>query len=95
MKIVPLEPTGNSSKYKVELSKGRGEFLLSFSYTLVNVVWQLQTDEAKFQAAERIALAIVGRHDPNEPFKDKYIFGDHNSQKTVDEMVLYLNKNPV
>lgn len=95
MKIVSLEPTGNSSKYIVELSKGRGEFLLSFSYTLVNVVWQLQTDEAKFEAAERIAQAIVGRHDPNDAFKDKYIFGDHNSQKSVDEMVVYLNKNAI
>jgi hypothetical protein len=93
MKIVPLDSTGNSSKYVVELSKGRGQFLLSFSYTLVNVVWQLKTDEAKFAAAERIAQAIVGRHNPDVAFKDKYIFGDHNSQKTVDEMVLYLNKN--
>lgn len=95
MKIVPLEPTGNSTKFTIELGKGRGEFMLSFSYTLVNMVWQLKTDEEKLAAATRMANALVGRHDPNEPFKDKYIFGDHNSKETVDEMVTYLNKTVV
>lgn len=76
----------------VELGKGRGEFMLSFSYTLINMIWQLKTDEEKLAMAERVAQALVGRHDPSQPFKDKYIFSDHNSKETVDEMVVYLNK---
>jgi len=92
MKIVPLEPTGNSTKFMVELSKGRGEFLLSLSYTLVNKVWQLKTEEEKLDAATQMANAIVGRHDPGTPFKDKYIFGDHNSEETLDAMVQRLKR---
>ena len=92
MKITPLEHTGNSAKYTVELSKGRGQFMLSLSYTLCNVVWQLKTDEEKLNAATQMANAIVGRHNPAVPFKDKYIFGDYNSEDSLEKMVVYLKR---
>ena len=95
MKIVPLENTGNSAKFEVTLSKQRGGFMVSLSYTLCNTVWKLQDDKAKLDAATQMADAIVGRHDPNEPFKPKYIFGDHNSEDTLEKMIQYLKKNAI
>lgn len=95
MKITPLEKTGNSSKFTITLSKGRGTFLLSLSYTLCHTVWQL-TDEATIQdVATQMAEAIVGRHDPSEPFKSKYIFGDHNTPATVEATLAYLKKTAI
>lgn len=92
MKITALEKTGNSSKYEVVLSKQRGTFMISLSYTLCKVVWQITTDEQKLEIATRMAEAIVGRHDPRFPFKSKYIFGDHNSKPTPEQMIDRLKK---
>lgn len=92
MKITPLENTGTSAKYIVELSRGRSGFMISLSSTLCNVVWQVTSDEAKLDAATRMAEAIVGRHNPATPFRDKYIFGDHNSEDSLEKMVAYLKR---
>ncbi|HEY5667934.1 MAG TPA: hypothetical protein VIR03_02090 [Candidatus Saccharimonadales bacterium] len=91
MNITPLEHTGNSTKYTVELTKKRGKFMISLSYTLC-AVWQLKTDEEKLDAVTHMANAIVGRHNPERPFKDKYIFGDHNNEDSVEKMVTYLKR---
>jgi hypothetical protein len=95
MKITRLETSGTAAKFQIELSRGRGEIMLSLSYTLWHDVWHLLDDDAKLDAATRMANALIGRHDPNEPFKPKYIFGDHNTQETLEATVLWLNKNPV
>ncbi len=95
MKVTPLAKTGNSSKFIITLSRGRGEFMLSLSYTLCHGVWQLPDESAILDAATKMAEAIVGRHDPSIPFKEKYIFGDHNTAPTVDAAVAYLKKNAI
>jgi hypothetical protein len=95
MKITPLEKTGNSSKFIITLSRSRGEFMLSLSYTLCHTVWQLPDESAILEVATKMAEAIVGRHDPETPFKEKYIFGDHNTAPTVDEALAYLKKNAI
>lgn len=95
MKIVPLPKTGNSAKFQVTLSKQRGEFMISLSYTLCHVVWNIEDEQSQLDAATQMAEAIVGRHNPAEPFKDKYIFGDHNSEETLEKMVAYLKRTAV
>jgi hypothetical protein len=92
MQITRAATTGTSAKFIVQLSKGRGEFMLSFSSTLLRMVWDLPDQAAELDAATRIADAIVGRHDPAIPFPKIYVFGDHNSEDTVDKMVARLKK---
>jgi hypothetical protein len=94
MKVTRLETTGTAAKFQVELARGRGEFMISLSFTLCNL-WQLADDDAKLDAAKQMAEAIVGRHDPNAAFKPKYIFGDHNTQATLEATVQWLRRNPV
>jgi hypothetical protein len=89
MKITPLARTGGSAKYTVGTK--RGDFMVSLSRTLCDK-WRLTTEETQRDAAEQIALAIVGRHNPAVAFKDKYIFADHNTQETLAAMVAYLHK---
>jgi hypothetical protein len=91
MTITPLPKTGGSSKFLVSVSK-RGEFTIALSRTLCSVVWQLDTPDAELQAAKQMAEAIVGRHDPVLPFKDKYIFAEHNSLPTLEAMIKFLHK---
>ena len=93
MKVTRLENTGTAAKFNIELSRGRGEFMISLSSTLCNIVWQLPDDAAKLDAATQMAEAIVGRHDPAEPFKSKYIFGDHNTEDTLEKTVQWLRRN--
>lgn len=95
MKITRLDTTGTAAKFKVELSRGRGEFMISLSFTLCNIAWQLPDDDSKLEAATQMATAIVGRHDPSLPFKSKYIFGDHNTEDTLEKTVQWLHRNPV
>jgi hypothetical protein len=92
MRITTLPKTGNSAKFQVVLAKDRGEFMLSLSYTLCHVVWRLEDAAAELAAATQIAEAIVSRHDPATPYREKYIFGDHNSQPTLDAAVQYLRR---
>ena len=93
MNVVALPQTGNSSKFQVKIT--RGTFVLAFSQTLRTKIWQLPDHDAELAAATQIAQAIVGRHDPKQPFKDKYIFGEHNAQPTVEATVKYLHRNPI
>ena len=91
MIITPLPKTGGSSKFLVSVGS-RGEFTLALSRTLCSIVWQLDTPAAELEAAQQMAAAIVGRHDPALPFKDKYIFAEHNSQPTLEAMIKFLHK---
>jgi hypothetical protein len=91
MKITPIPRTGTSAKFTITTK--RGDFMLSLSRTLCEEKWGLQTEEQQFDAANRMAEAIVGRHDPAMPFAPKYIFADHNTEATVDATVAYLHKH--
>jgi hypothetical protein len=91
MTITPLPKTGGSSKFQVTVNK-RGEFTIALSRTLCSIVWQLESPEAELDAARQMAETIVGRHDPALPFRDKYIFAEHNSQPTLEAMLKYLSK---
>lgn len=90
MKIKPLPRTGTSAKFTV--STKRGEFMIGLSRTLYEK-WGLNSEEAQLAAAEQMALAIVGRHDPGAPFRDKYIFAEHNTQPSLEATVAYLHKH--
>jgi hypothetical protein len=92
MTVTPLEKTGNSSKFLITLTKGRGEFMISLSYSLCHKIWQITDEDAKRDAATQMAAAIVGRHDPKLPFKEKYIFSNHNTPATLSETILHLHK---
>jgi hypothetical protein len=94
MKITQLPKTGTSAKFTITLSKQRGTFLLSLSATLCRA-WQLADEAAELDAATQMAEAIVGRHNPELPFRDKYIFGDHNTEDTLDKTVAYLKRNAI
>lgn len=94
MTVTPLPKTGNSSKFLVVVAK-RGEFMLAISSTLRALVWQLETPDDELVAAKQIAEAIVSRHDPNLPFKDKYIFAEHNTEATLEATVKYLRRHQI
>jgi hypothetical protein len=91
MTVTPLPKVGGSSKFRVVVGK-RGEFVLALSRTLCTIIWQLDSPAAELDAAKQMAEALVGRHDPSLPFKDKYIFAEHNSQPTLEAMVKFLRK---
>lgn len=93
MKVTSLPQTGNSSKFQVTIA--RGTFVVALSHTLRTKVWQLPDADAELAAATQMAEAIIGRHDPKLPFKDVYVFGEHNAQPTLEATVKYLHKNPV
>ncbi len=90
MIITPLPKVGGSSKFEVTVK--RGSFVIALSRTLCTIVWKLDSPEAEMDAVRQMAEAIVGRHDPSLPFKDKYIFAEHNSQPTLEAMVKFLHK---
>jgi hypothetical protein len=90
MIITPLPQVGGSSKFRVTLK--RGEFVIALSRTLCVTKWEITTPEAQLAAATRMAEAIVGRHDPALPFKSTYVFGEHNTQPTVEAMIKFLAK---
>jgi len=92
MKITPALRTGDSAKFTV--STKRGDFMVSLSRTLYEK-WGLTTEDMQLEAAHKMALAIIGRHNPAAPFKHKYIFAAHNTQPTLDETVAYLHKHEV
>jgi hypothetical protein len=91
MKISPLPRTGTAAKFLVTVNK-RGEFMLSLSQTLRTVKWQITTPEQELDAATRMAEAIVGRHNPKFPFKEKYIFAEHNTEPSLESMIKYLQR---
>ncbi|HSW99757.1 MAG TPA: hypothetical protein VLH38_01850 [Patescibacteria group bacterium] len=90
MTVTPLPKTGNSSKFLVTVAK-RGEFTIAISFTLRSKIWELAENE-ELGVAERMAEAIVSRHDPKLPFKEKYIFGEHNTEASVDSTIKYLRR---
>jgi hypothetical protein len=94
MIVTSLPQAGNSSKFEVSIAK-RGTFVIALSFTLRSKIWELPDAAAELAAAQQIAEAIVGRHDPKLPFKDKYIFGEHNSEPTLQATVKYLHRTPV
>lgn len=94
MIVVPLPKAGNSSKFLVTV-KGRGEFIVAFSFTLRTAIWHLQTPAEELAVAKQIAEAIVSRHDPKLPFRDKYIFAEHNIDPTVEGAVKYLRRTQI
>lgn len=91
MTVTPLPKTGNSSKFLVTVNK-RGTFIVAFSYSLRTIVWELTTPEAELQAASEVAQAIVSRHNPKLPFKEKYIFAEHNTESSLEATVNYLRR---
>lgn len=91
MTVVPLEKTGNSVKFLVTVNK-RGSFVLAFSNSLRVLRWQLTTPEDELQAGKQVAEAIVSRHNPKLPFKEKYIFAEHNTEATLEATVAYLRR---
>jgi hypothetical protein len=94
MKVIALPQTGNSAKFEIQTAKG-GSFIVAMSFTLRTKIWQLPDAAAELAAAQQIAEAIVGRHDPKLPFKSKYIFAEHNTQPTLEATVKYLHRIPV
>lgn len=89
MKIAPLPRTGTSAKFIV--NNKRGDFMISLSRTLYEK-WELHTADQQLEAATQMASAIVGRHDPKLPFKDKYVFAEHNTEPTLEATVSRLHK---
>lgn len=68
--------------------------MISLSRTLYEK-WGLTTEDKQFDAANQMALAIVGRHSSASPFKDKYVFAEHNTEPTLDATITYLHKHEV
>jgi len=68
--------------------------MISLSRTLCEK-WDLATEDKQLEAATQMAMAIVGRHTSAAPFKDKYIFAEHNTQPTLDATITYLHKHEV
>ncbi len=68
--------------------------MISLSRTLYEN-WGLTTEAQQLDIATQMALAIIGRHDPNTPFKEKYIFAEHNTEVTVEATVAYLHKHEI
>jgi len=70
----------------------RGDFMISLSRTLYEN-WGLTTEDQQLDTATQMALAIIGRHTSAEPFKDKYIFAEHNTEVTPEATLAYLHKH--
>ncbi len=92
MKITPLPRTGTSAKFII--TNKRGDFTVSLARTLYEK-WGLASEEAQLDVASRMALAIIGRHDPAMPFKDVYVFAAHNTEATAEETITYLHKHEI
>lgn len=90
MKVTELPRTGTSAKFLVETK--RGNFLIALSATLCQVKWNICESDVQLEAATQMAEAIVGRHNPELPFKDKYVFADHNTEVKFEDMLKYLRK---
>jgi hypothetical protein len=93
MNVVPLQHTGNSSKFQITTAKSN--FILAFSFTLRTKIWQLSDADEELKAAQQIAEAIVGRHDPKLPFKSTYALGEHNTEPTLQATVKYLHRTAI
>jgi len=91
MTVTPIENNGNSSKFKVLTRKG--DFVIALSFTLKTRVWRLDDAKVELETAQALAEAIVSRHDPATPFKELYIFAEHNSAPTVVEAVKQIRKH--
>ncbi|MET1033607.1 MAG: hypothetical protein ABWX94_03845 [Candidatus Saccharimonadales bacterium] len=91
MTISALPSTGNSSKFHV-VSKN-GEFNLALSFTLRTKIWQLPDPIAELSAATELAEAIVSRHNPKLPFKELYVFAEHNTLADYAQTVSQIRKN--
>ncbi len=91
MIITALPATGNSSKFHA-VSKN-GEFNLALSFTLRTKVWKLADAAAELTAAQELAEAIVSRHDHTLPFKQLYIFAEHNTGPTLEQTIQRIRKS--
>ncbi len=90
MKVTPLPVTGNSSKFKAVTK--HGEFTVALSYTLRTKIWKLADNDAELAAAQELAEAIVSRHDPALPFKQLYIFAEHNTDASLASTIQQIRK---
>jgi hypothetical protein len=90
MTVTPLPRTGGSSKFLVQTK--RGDFVIALSSTLCQVKWNICDPDEQLEAATQLAEAIVGRHNPELPFKDKYIFADHNTEVKFEDMLKHLHR---
>ena len=90
MTITALPPTGNSSKFHV--TSKNGAFNIALSFTLRTKIWKLADAAAELLAAQELSEAIVSRHDPKLPFKQLYIFAEHNTQPTLEQSVAQIRK---
>jgi len=91
MIVTALAPKGNSSKFRVVTK--RGEFTIALSFTLRTKIWQLADADAELHAAKELSEAIVSRHDPALPFKELYIFAEHNSEPSLEKMIQHIRKH--
>lgn len=93
MIVTALPPKGNSSKFQVETK--RGEFTIALSFTLRTKIWQLAGADEELALAKELAEAIVSRHDPALPFKDLYIFAEHNTEASYSDTLQRIRKHGV
>ncbi|MEO8105511.1 MAG: hypothetical protein ABI602_04215 [Candidatus Saccharibacteria bacterium] len=91
MTVTALPNSGNSSKFLVAVAK-RGEFVVALSSTLCHSIWKLADAAAELDAGQQVAEALVSRHDPKLPFKKVYVFGEHNTEPTLQGAVKYLRR---
>lgn len=91
MNVIALPATGNSSKFQVTTKDST--FKLALSYTLRSKIWKLADPQEELQAAQELAEAIVSRHDPTQPFKDLYIFAEHNTFSMLAPTVQEIRKD--
>lgn len=90
MTVTPVPQTGNSAKFHVVTK--RGEFTIALSFTLRTQVWKLSDGHAELSAAQELAEAIVSRHDPALPFRQLYVFAEHNVEPTHEATVQKIRK---
>jgi len=90
MTVTPLDVAGNSSKFLVVAKQG--EFKLALSRTLRTIVWELGDEATELAAAQELAEAVVSRHDPATPFRELYVFAEHNTLPTLTDTVSRIRK---
>jgi hypothetical protein len=90
MQVTALTNNGNSSKFSVQTK--RGDFVIALSFTLRTNIWKIGDAAAELKAAEELAEAIVSRHNPKLPFRNVYVFAEHNTLPTFQAAVQQIRK---